>query len=122
MSENAVIREENILNSVKKLLGIMPDITAFDQELIIHINAVFTILHQEGIGPDEGFAISSGEETWSDYFGEDLSENLYNSVKTLVYMRVKMIFDPPTNSALLDSFNKVINELEYRLYTESGGY
>lgn len=119
---NNVIEEESILNSVKRLLGIIPDITAFDQDITIHINTVFSILTQMGVGPSEGFKIISSDTMWSEFMSNLVNPVLYEDVKTFMYMRVKMMFDPPTNSALIESYNKIINELEYRLYTQSGGY
>lgn len=120
--------EDSILNSIKKLLGIIPDVDAFDQDIIIHINSVFAILASIGIGPANGFRIQSADELWSDFLDQCVGEgkgtdtNLYEDVKTFMYMKVKLIFDPPTSSSLLDSYNNLIKEIEYRLYTQSGGY
>lgn len=105
---------DNILDSIKKLLGIGTDYHAFDQDLIIHINTVFVILHQLNVGPSEGFFIEDGSEEWSDY-STLLNENM---VRTFVYLKVRMMFDPPTSSALLDSINNTLAELEWRLYLE----
>ena len=105
---------DNILDSIKKLLGISQDYNAFDQDLIIHINTVFVILHQFNVGPSEGFFIEDGSEEWSDY-STLLNENI---VRTFVYLKVRMMFDPPTSSALLDSINNTLAELEWRLYLE----
>lgn len=119
-----VVTQESILNSIKKLLGIIPDVTAFDQDIIIHINSVFSILASIGVGPENGFRIQSDEEKWPDFLDECDQENpqLYEDVKTFIYMKVKLIFDPPNNSALLESYNNLIKEIEYRLYTQSGGF
>lgn len=105
---------DNILDSIKKLLGISPEYHAFDQDLIIHINTVFVILNQLNVGPSEGFFIEDGSEEWSDY-STLLNENI---VRTFVYLKVRMMFDPPTSSALLDSINNTLAELEWRLYLE----
>lgn len=124
MSENAVtINNNSILDSIKKLLGIMPEVTAFDPDIIIHINSVFNILQSTGIGPKTGFKITSNSETW-DEFLDECGENpvLFEDVKTFIYMKVKLLFDPPTSSSLLESYNNLIKEIEYRMYTEAGGY
>lgn len=104
---------ESILQSVKKLLGIEEEYDHFDTDIIIHINTVLATLTQLGVGPVSGFSITDDSETWSDFLGEDLSK--FESIKTYVYMKVRMIFDPPTSSSVADSFNRTINELEWRL-------
>ncbi len=111
--------EESILTSIKKLLGITEEYTHFDQDIIMHINSVFTIYQQIGIGPEEGFRIQDKESKWSDFTNDEV---LMNSVKSDLYFRVRLMFDPPTNSVLLDSFKKQIDELEWRLnlYYENG--
>ena len=103
---------ESILTSIKKLLGISEDDTSFDPDIIMHINSVFMVLRQLGVGPVEGFSIEGEDSVWSDY----LSDNaLIQSVKTYMYMKVRLIFDPPTNSAMIDSMNRLIDEFEWRL-------
>lgn len=120
--------DDSILNSIKKLLGIIPDVEAFDQDIIIHINSVFAILASMGVGPANGFRIQSADEQWPEFLNQCVGEgkgtdtNLYEDIKTFVYMKVKLIFDPPASSALLESYNNLIKEIEYRLYTQSGGY
>ena len=103
---------DSILTSIKKLLGIAEEYTQFDVDIIKHINTVFMILTQMGVGPPEGFSITGAYETWDDFLSG--STNL-EAVKTYVYMKVQLMFDPPTSSAKLDSANRVINELEWRL-------
>lgn len=103
-----------ILASIKKLLGIQPEYKAFDDDIIIHINTVFMILNQLGVGPTEGFSISHGHEKWSDY----CTAQNENAVRTFVYLKVRLMFDPPTSSALMDSINNMLAELEWRLYLE----
>lgn len=103
---------DSILTSTKKLLGIAEEYTQFDVDIIKHINTVFMILTQMGVGPPEGFSITGADETWDDFLSG--STNL-EGVKTYVYMKVQLMFDPPTSSAKLDSANRVINELEWRL-------
>lgn len=103
-----------ILASIKKLLGINPEYKAFDDDITIHINTVFVILNQLGVGPEEGFSILDGQEKWSDY----CTIQNENAVRTFVYLKVRLMFDPPTSSVLMDSINNTLAELEWRLYLE----
>lgn len=104
--------DESILTSIKKLLGITEEYDYFDQDIIMHINAAFMVLTQLGIGPSEGFLITDDTDTWGD-FVDDLT-NL-GSLQSYVYMKVKLMFDPPQNSFTVESMTKLINELEWRL-------
>lgn len=108
---------ESILQSIKKLIGITEDYTAFDLDIIIHINSVFMILNQMGVGPIEGFSISDDSAVWSDYLPED-NKNL-EAVKTYIYLKVKMVFDPPLSSAVMEATKQMICELEWRLNVEA---
>ena len=103
---------ESILTSIKKLLGITEDYTQFDQDIIMHINSVFNILTQIGVGPSTGFSISDKETKWTDYIS-DLS--LIEMVKSYIYLKVRILFDPPTTGILMDAMQKQISELEWRL-------
>lgn len=103
---------ESILNSVKSHLGISEDETHFDGDIIIHINSVFSILKQMGVGPDETFNIVDDKPVWNDFLDDDLD---FSEVKTYMYLKVKMVFDPPTSSSVLSSFERQISELEWRL-------
>lgn len=122
---NDTVLEEKILSSIKKLLGLSDGVTVFDTDIVIHINTVFANLAQMGVGPQDaegkniGFRISTGEETWGDFTANDI---LIENVKTYVYIKVKMVFDPPTSNALIDAYNAQAKELEWRLYTQEGGY
>lgn len=122
---NGTVLEENILSSIKKLLGLNDGVTVFDTDIVIHINTVFANLTQMGVGPQDdegkniGFKISTGNEVWGDFTSNDI---LIENVKTYVYIKVKMVFDPPTSSALIDAYNAQAKELEWRLYTQEGGY
>ena len=104
--------DESILTSIKKLLGIPEDYEHFDQDIIIHINSVFMILNQLGVGPTEEFTITDKTAVWSDFISDNKK---FESVKTYVYMKVRLLFDPPLSSAVMDCINKVISELEWRL-------
>lgn len=103
---------ESILFSIKKLLGIPSDYANFDTDIIIHINSVFMILNQLGVGPKNGYRIEGSDETWEDYISQD--EDL-DAIKTYMYLKVKSVFDPPLNSSILEANKQVINELEWRL-------
>lgn len=111
MDENVSASNEKILTSIKKLLGIYEDNTDFDTDILIHINSIVTILNQLGVGPDEGFTVDENS-TWSEYINDD---SKLNSVKSYIYLKVKMIFDPPMSSAIRDANVQMIDELEWRL-------
>lgn len=102
----------SILTSIKKMLGIAEDYTAFDNDLIMHINSVLMILTQLGVGPATGFSISDSTAEWTDF----LSTNTQiEAVKSYVYLKVRLLFDPPTSSAVIESTNRLISELEWRI-------
>ena len=103
---------ESILTSIKKPLGYEAETTAFDDDIIMHINSVFADLAQIGVGPKEGFSISDANTTWRDYTDDD---PLLANVKQYVYLKVRLVFDPPTNSSVLASYEKTIERLEWRL-------
>ena len=103
---------ESILNTIKKMLGIADDYTPFDQDIIVLINGAIMILRQLGVGPQTGFSISNAEATWGDYLGTD--EILLASVKPYIYLKTKVVFDPPTSSFVLDAMQKQIDEYEWR--------
>lgn len=104
---------ESILTSIKKLLGITEDYTHFDTDIIIHINTTFLTLAQLGIGPKTGFSIKDKSTKWIDFLGTD--SPLYNAVETYMYLKVRLLFDPPQSTAVIESINRTIAELEERL-------
>lgn len=103
---------DSILTSIKKLLGITEEYTHFDVDLIMHINSVFMILSQLGVGPSEGFVIEDDTATWDDFIDEPTQ---LQAVKSYVYMKVKLLFDPPLSSAVMEAMNRTISEFEWRL-------
>ena len=103
---------DSILTSVKKIIGISEEDESFDTDLIMHINSVLMILNQLGVGPEDGFSITDKSAVWTDVIGDN---KLIEAVKTFVGLKVRLIFDPPTSSAVLDSINKTISELEWRI-------
>lgn len=104
---------ESILTSIKKLLGIEEDYEHFDADIIMHINSVINALTQMGIGSDEGFSIEDKMKTWEDFLGKG-AVNM-NAVKTYVYLKVRLLFDPPSSSAAVESINRLASEMEWRL-------
>lgn len=104
---------ESILTSVKKLLGLDKDNTDFDMDIIIHINSAFAILTQLGVGPSEGFSIENEFPIWDDFISSE--DKRFRMVKTYVYMKVRLVFDPPTNSSHLQALKDAVDEYEWRL-------
>lgn len=104
--------EESILNSVKKVLNVPATQTVFDTDIIMHVNSALAIMTQLGVGPDNGFMITGPDETWSQFIGDDLVLNL---VKTCIYLRVKLVFDPPATSFGLQAMERQITEHEARI-------
>lgn len=103
---------DSILTSVKKLLGITEECTDFDMDIIMHVNSVFMLLTQLGVGPSEGFIIEDDSATWDEFFVDAIQ---LQAVKSYIFMKVKLLFDPPASSAVADSYNRLINEFEWRL-------
>lgn len=104
---------ESILTSIKKLLGISEEYEHFDSDIIMHINSVFSVLTQLGVGPSEGFSITDKYATWDDYLKDDPALSF---VKTYIYLKVRLMFDTATmSSTVSDAINRQINELEWRI-------
>lgn len=97
------------------MLGIDDEDTNFDTDVIININSALMILNQLGVGPASSFYITDNSEIWSDFLGTRIND--LNSVKTYVYLKVRLVFDPPTNSFLVTSIDNQLKELEWRLNT-----
>lgn len=103
---------DSILTSIKKLLGITEEYEHFDPDIIMHINSAFSVLTQLGVGPKQGFRIEDESTEWSEFLNDDLRIEF---VKTYVHLKVKLVFDPPLSSAVLESINRQISELEWRI-------
>ena len=103
---------DRILTAIKKLLGITEEDESFDIDVIIAINSAFMVLNQLGVGPHEGFMISDSMSTWDEFL---LDGKQLEAVKTYVYLKVKLIFDPPSSSTVLEAFQRQISEYEWRL-------
>jgi len=104
--------DTSILNTTKKILGIAESYTAFDLDIITHINSAFSTLTQLGVGPSTGFIIEDANPVWADFIGDDLQ---LNSVKSYVFLRVRLLFDPPATSYLITAYEDQIREMEWRL-------
>lgn len=107
-----------ILDSIKRLLSISPDEHGFDGEIKDLINAEFLTLHQLGLGPDAGFSIEGPDDVWTDYTD---NPKLLDAVRQYIYLRVRMIFDPPASSTVAEAINGRISELEFRLNIQAEG-
>lgn len=104
--------EKSILQATKKTLGIDPSYTVFDHDIITHINSAFFTLSQLGVGPDSGFRIDDDSTEWDDFF---VDEQIASAVPTYIYLKVRLLFDPPATSYLLAAYEKQIQEHEVRL-------
>lgn len=104
--------DESILDSIKKLLGISAECTSFDTDIILHINSVLAVLNQLGAGPEEGFFIFDSSAKWSDVIDDNSRLNL---VKSYIYSKVKLLFDPPASSSVLSALERTVSELEWRI-------
>lgn len=107
------MNEDSILTSIKKLLGLNADDKSFDTDIIIHINTALATLNQLGVGKKAGFAISDESATWKSLFGDNLT--LIGFIKNYVYLKVRLVFDPPTNSFAVESIKQSISEYEWRI-------
>lgn len=107
---------DSILTSIKKLLGVDEEYTHFDTDIIIDINSVLMGLTQIGVGPSAGFLITDKTQTWIDFLGtrKDLE-----AVKTFIYLKVRLLFDPPTSSSLFEAMERQISEFEWRLNNQA---
>lgn len=102
---------ESILLSIKKALSLPEEIKDFDPEIVMYINGALSYLTELGVGPDTGFKITGEDETWN----ELITDDRFNDVKTLIYLRVRLIFDPPTVTVLEKAFTEQLRELEWRI-------
>lgn len=109
MEEN----KDSILNSVKKLLGLDPSVKDFDLDIMMNINAAMSTLWQIGVGPEEGFMITSENETFEEYLGPDSKET--NQIKMYLFYKTRLGFDPPSSSSVMECIKEMIREAEWRL-------
>lgn len=106
------IMQDSILMTIRKLVCGNPYADHFDTDLLVHINACFSILNQLGVGPENGFVVTDETQSWSSYIADNY---ILNMVKTYVTLKVKKIFDPPLTSSVLEAMDKEISQLEWRL-------
>lgn len=104
--------QDSILMTIRKLVCGNPYADHFDTDLLVHINACFSILNQLGVGPENGFVVTDETQSWSSYIADNY---ILNMVKTYVTLKVKKIFDPPLTSSVLEAMDKEISQLEWRL-------
>ena len=108
---------ESILTLVKQMLGIEEEYTVYDNDIIMHINSVFMILYQMGVGPSKPYRIEDEYNTWDEFIPED--DTRFGAIQSYVYAKVRLMFDPPNASAHKEALNQTISELEWRLYWEA---
>lgn len=107
---------QSILTTIKKMLGIAEEYEAFDQDILVMINSAFLNLKQLAVGPEDGFSISNVEQVWTDFLPEG---PLLEAVKQYLYLKVRITFDPPSSSFVLEAYNKQIQELEWRMNVDA---
>lgn len=105
--------EQSILKSTKKILGIALDDDSFDVDVITHINAAFSTLNDIGVGFESGFAIEDETPVWTDFLADELV--MLSKVKSVIYLRVRLLFDPPTSGFMLTAMQEQLKEAEWRL-------
>lgn len=110
--------ESSILKSTKKLLGVSAEDEVFDQDILTHINSAFSTLTQVGVGPAEGFRIEDDEPVWVDFLGD---KTKIDSVKSYVYLFVRLLFDPPATSYHISAFERQMEQLVWRLNVDREG-
>lgn len=108
---------ETILNATKKKLGIVPEYNVFDDQLLLDINTAFSILHQLGVGPDEGIEVDE-TTTWDVV----VTQPRLNMIKSFVYIKVRLMFNPPSSSFALNEMTKELDELTWRIKSEIACY
>lgn len=108
---------DSILTSVKKMLGLTEEYEHFDVDIIMHINSVFMILNQLGVGPESGFSIANKFDSWDDFLPPE-NKN-FEPVKTFMYLKVRTLFDPPASSIVMEAINRNLSEMEWRIYTQA---
>lgn len=112
---------DSILNSIKKVLGLDPDYTVFDLDIVMHINTIIATLTQLGVGPKTGFAVTGPDETWSDFLGGPTVDPRQLQVQTYIYLRVRFLFDPPDGRYSIASYEAQLKEFEWRINLQAEG-
>lgn len=104
--------EDSILITIKKKLGLDKEYDAFDTDVITNINTSLMILHQLGVGPKTGFRVRGTGETWTDFIGDRVD---LEGIVDFIYIRARIVFDPPSSAAALQALKDEVRELEFRL-------
>jgi hypothetical protein len=107
----------SILGTIKQMLGVDSADTAFDTEIIVHINSSLMTLTQIGVGPSDGFFITGETETWEQFLSGIFVK--MEAVKTYIYIKVRLIFDPPSTAAVMDAMARSASEFEWRLAVQA---
>lgn len=108
--------DDSILTSIKKLLNLPEDYTDFDEDIVLHINSALDTIQQLGVGPLEHYEIENKDNKWSEFIGD---VKFINFVKTAVFLDVRLVFDPPATSFQIDSFQKRLEQLHWRLRVQA---
>ena len=103
---------DSILNTIKKMLGLSITDTAFDEDIMVHINSALMTLNQLGVGTAAVYSVDEVSDKWTDFL---IDPDAYPAVKSFIYLTVRLVFDPPTNSFITTSFERQITELSWRL-------
>lgn len=109
--------DSSILNTIKRMLGLEEIETGFDIDIIVSINSAFMFLNQLGVGPTDCFVVTGNTETWGSFLTNNTN---LEAVKSYIYLKVRMMFDPPSSSTLNAAFERQLNELEFRLMIQFG--
>lgn len=111
--------DESVLDSIKRILGIDTGCQGFDADIMLHVNSTFSTLYQIGVDSARSKQVEDKNVTWEDIFSED--EDLVPMIKQYVFLKVRLVFDPPSSSFVMESMNKMIDELEWRIHIEAEG-
>lgn len=106
---------ESILTSIKKRLGLSEEYEAFDPEIIMEINTAFFDLNRLGVGPSDVFFIEDDTSVWTDFISSDTKTVVREAIKTYIYLRTKLGFDPPAGTAHIEAINRRIDQLEWTM-------
>ena len=107
--------DDSILLSIKKMLGMEPEFTQFDPDIILHINTIIQVLYQIGLDIPDGFTVVDQNSLWTDYIKDPRYTKITSLIKQYIFMRVRMIFDPPSSATLATSIQESINEMQWRI-------
>lgn len=107
--------DDSILLSIKKMLGMEPEFTQFDPDIILHINTIIQVLYQIGLDIPEGFVVVDQNNLWTDYIQNPRYSKITSLIKQYIFMRVRMIFDPPSSQTLSTTIQESINEIQWRI-------